>query len=143
MVLNRIIILLRKAAFFILIVVFFSCEKPLTGFINCSQCTSDEPITARIEIRLSSFTIPTVNIYEGYLEDSILYESFTTSTDKVTREVPLNKKYTLTACYRLDNKDYIVVNSVSPRVLYDEESCDEPCYYIYDKFVNLRLRYTE
>ena len=87
---------------------FFSCEKPLTGFINCSQCISDEPVTAKLEIRLSSFTIPTVNIYEGYLEDNILYESFTASTDKVIREVPLNKKYTMTAVYRLDNKVIIV-----------------------------------
>lgn len=126
-----------------MIVVFFSCEKPLTGFINCSQCTSDEPVTAVLEIRLSSYTISTVNIYEGYVEDNILYESFTSSADKVTREVPLNKKYSLTAVYYIDGKEYIVVNSVSPRVIYDEESCDEPCYYIYDKFVNLRLRYTE
>ncbi len=126
-----------------MIVVFFSCEKPLTGFINCSQCTSDEPVIAVLEIRLSSYTISTVNIYEGYIEDNILYESFTSSADKVTREVPLNKKYTLTAVYYMDGKEYIVVNSVSPRVIYDEESCDEPCYYIYDKFVNLRLRYTE
>lgn len=126
-----------------MIVVLFSCEKPLTGFINCSQCTSDEPVIAVLEIRLSSYTVPTVNIYEGYVEDSILYESFTSSADKVTREVPLNKKYTLTAVYYIDGKEYIVVNSVSPRVIYDEESCDEPCYYIYDKFVNLRLRYTE
>jgi len=126
-----------------MILVFFSCEKPLTGFINCSQCKSDEPVTANIEIRLSSYTQSIVNIYEGYLEDSILYETFTTSADKVTREVPLNKKYTLTAVYYMEGKEYIVVNSVSPGVLYDEESCDEPCYYIYDKFVDLRLRYTE
>ncbi len=125
-----------------MLVFFFSCEKPVTGFINCSQCRSYEPVKAVLKIKLGAdIQTATVNIYEGNLEDGILYESFITSSDNATREVPLNKKYTLTAVYSLD-AEYIVVNSVSPRVIYDEDSCDEPCYYIYDNVVNLRLKYT-
>ena len=85
----------------------------------------------------------TVNIYEGYLEDSVLFESFSTLSSTTTNlDVPVNKLYTITATYSREAK-YIVINSVTPRVLYDEASCDEPCYYVYDRKVDLRLKYTK
>ena len=132
--------IIRRTLVFITLVLFFSCEKPVAGIIDCSECTSDEPVTAILHIRLDA-QLTTVNIYEGNLEDSILYESITGPYGDITRIVPINKKYTLTAIYYLSAK-YIVVNSVTPHVLYDEESCDEPCYYVYDRVVDLRLKYT-
>jgi hypothetical protein len=133
---------LKNTLVFIILVVFFSCEKPVTGIIKCSECTSDEPVTAKLNIKLDKLpTFTTVNIYEGYLEDSVLFESFSTLSATITHNVPINKLYTITATYSSDAK-YIVINSVTPRVLYDEVSCDEPCYYVYDRKVDLRLKYT-
>ena len=142
MVLKCFKIRFRQALLFIILVVLFSCEKPVTGIIKCSECRLNEPVEATLNMRISSkYNAATINIYEGNLEDSILYESFVTAFENVTRIVPVNKKYTFTAVYSI-GAQYIVVNSVYPRVLYDEESCEEPCYYVYDKVVDLRLKYT-
>ncbi len=143
MVLKDFHIRFRQITLFIIMTILFSCEKPVTGIIKCSECKTDEPVTATLEIKIGYQNNPAVvSIYEGNLEDSILYESFFTFLDKVTRSVPVNKKYTLTAVYSLESQ-YIVVNSVYPRVLYDEVSCDVPCYVVYDKTVDLRLKYTK
>ncbi len=126
-----------------MLVFFFSCEKPGTEIIRCSECSSSEPVKVKIQIKLDKYTKTTVNIYEGNLEDSILYESITTEANTIYRVVSLNRKYTLTAMYSIRGNYYIVVNSITPRVLYDEDYCEEPCYYVYDKDVNLRLKYSK
>lgn len=124
--------------------VFFSCEKPGTGIINCSECKQEEPVTASIEIITVYMQNPAmINIYEGNLEDNILMDTFEAFSDRITRVVPVNRKYTVTADYNITGKSYIVVNSVYPRVLYDDESCDEPCYYVYDDMIDMRLKYTK
>jgi len=62
------------------------------------------------------------------------------STMPVPYFVSINKKYTITATYFFGAK-YTAVNSVTPRVRYSKDQCDDPCYYVYDKTVNLKLKY--
>jgi len=93
----------RNTLVFIILVVFFSCEKPGTRLIICSECISDEPVTAKLNIKLDKLpTYTIVNIYEGYLEDSVLYKSFSTISSNITQDVPVNKLYTITATYTKD-----------------------------------------
>lgn len=40
-----------------------------------------------------------------------------------------------------DGQKYITTGAARPKVRYDETSCDEPCYYVYDNVIDLRLRY--
>jgi hypothetical protein len=126
-----------------MLVLFFSCEKPGAGIIYCSECESTEPTHATLNIKLEkSYTYnTTVNIFEGNLEDNVLYKSISTVASNISQSVPLNRKYTVTATYNDMGNCYITVNSVTPRVLYDENYCDEPCYFIYDKDVDLTLKY--
>lgn len=134
-----------RILFITAMVVCFSCQEQ--GFIvKCSECTADEPIEAVLKIRLdvnyySSSTI--VRVYEGDLEDNIKYTTLSVdSSSPVTKvSVKLNRKYTVTATYSIQNEDYIAVDSATPRVRYDEEQCDNPCYYIYDRTLNLKLKY--
>jgi hypothetical protein len=134
-----------KILFITAMVVCFSCQEQ--GFIvKCSECTTEEPIEATLKISLdvnnySPATI--VRVYEGDLEDNIKYSTLNVDgSSSVTKiAVQLNKKYTVTATYTIQNVDYIVVDSATPRVRYDEEQCDNPCYYIYDRTVNLKLKY--
>jgi hypothetical protein len=143
MVLKAIHISFRKLLVFTVLVILFSCEKPITGILNCSECMAEEPVTVSLEIKVGYQNTPAeIYVYEGNLEDNILLESFFSTSDKVTRTVPVNKKYTVTAVYLLES-DYIAVNSVYPRVVFDDESCDEPCYYVYNNKVDLRLKYTK
>ncbi len=121
----------------------FSCEDQ-TFIITCSDCTADEPVTAELYADLDPeyFYGALVQIWEGNLEDSILNESFTSFSKVFTRDVPLNRKYTITATYYVKDDKYIAVDSATPRVKYDKSQCDNPCYYIYDRKCNLKLKYT-
>jgi hypothetical protein len=139
MVLRDYIKLIISIIAFSVLVLLFSCEKH--PIVNCSECEQEEPLKAKLEIRLENGYNTTVNIYEGNLEDSIIYISKFAGSNRVYEYVPLNRKYTITATYYDRGNYYIVINSVIPRVVYDEYSCEEPCYYVYDRKVNLRLKY--
>jgi len=140
---------------FIAFTLLFSCEsdegtlKDIT-FINCDECTADEPLRAEISIKLadpykfgSADDIILIDVYEGNLEDEVLFKSIQTSSDEISIILPVNKKYTITANYYINNITYIAVNSITPRVKYTESSCEAPCYYTVPKSINLKLKYTK
>jgi hypothetical protein len=135
---SRILILLT-------FVFFFSCEEQGL-FIKCSDCSAEEPLNTNLEIKLDLnknglYTL--VKIYEGNLEDSILYKSQSTNiTYSLKVPVSINKKYTVTATYYIHDNYYTTVDSATPRVKYEKDQCDDPCYFVYDKVVDLRLKYT-
>jgi hypothetical protein len=128
---------------FLIMVFLFSCEK--TGlFVDCSECQSQEPIAVNLTILLSTqYGLTYVDVYQGYLEDSVLFSSVTSNSAEINMIVPINKKYTLTAKYLSTGSVYVAVNSVTPRVKYAKNQCNDPCYYIYDDKVDLRLKYTK
>jgi hypothetical protein len=128
---------------FLIMVFLFSCKQ--TGLlVDCSECVSQEPIEAELRVQLSTqYGITYVDVYQGYLEDSVLFSSVNSYSAIINITVPINKKYTLTAKYLSTGSVYIAVNSVTPRVKYAKDQCDDPCYYIYDNEVDLRLKYTK
>lgn len=128
---------------FCTLVILFSCEEH--GFlVECAECKVEEPKNAELEIKLDNRGAygTLINIYEGNLEDSILLDTFIITTETFHNTVSLNKKYTITATYYFGAK-YTAVNSVTPRVRYNKDQCDDPCYYIYDRTVNLKVKYTK
>lgn len=133
---------LIKISVLFLLTTIFSCEKQPLVF-NCSDCTEQEPITADLVIKLdpSSIEIVNVKVYEGDIEDNILSRTISTSESEATVSVTLNKTYTLTAEYHVSGKTYIAVDSVTPGVKYDKDQCDNPCYFVYNKTINLRIKY--
>ena len=137
-----------KRVFFLIfnltLILVMSCEKGF--FVNCNECDSSEPydteLTADIDVNSQNGVI--VHVWEGKLEDGLLIDSaqiFSSSTFRKT--VPLNRNYTLTATYLINDKTYVVVNSTMPKVRYASSQCDDACYYVYDNDVNLRLKYTK
>jgi hypothetical protein len=136
---------IQKILFLLFIVELFSCEKQ--GLIvKCPDCTTDEPLKINLNVKLDEgySSSPTViNVYEGNLEDSVLYNSYQTTETQALIEVSLNKKYTITATYHIADDYYIAIDSATPRVRYDKTQCDNPCYFVYDKDINLRLKYTK
>jgi hypothetical protein len=127
---------------FLLMVMLFSCED-LTLVLDCSKCKTDEPSDAEIDIKIStSYNEVRINIYEGNLDDSILYKTITTNSSNSSCTLPLNKTYTFAAQYFTSYGDiYNVINSITPHVKYVEDQCDEPCYFVYNNTVNLKLKY--
>lgn len=131
-----------KILIFLFSVLLFSCEEQGL-IIKCPDCVKEEPLKYTLDIKLdmNNFGAPTeISIYEGNLEDSILFGTYNASGTHITILVPLNKKYTLTASYYVPDYYYTVVDSATPRVRYSKDQCDEPCYFVYDRFVNLKLK---
>lgn len=127
---------------FCLTILFFSCEKQ-DFFVRCSECTEDEPNNAELRIKLDNdqHTQTRINVYEGNIEDSILYKTFTTDMSQITISVIVNKEYTLEAIYHVYHETYIAIDKVRPQIRYDKTQCDNPCYYVYNKTANLKIKY--
>jgi len=132
------------ATVFAVIVLLFSCNDRIL-FVNCSECVTDEPLKADIKLKIEPETGNWVDIkvYRGVIEDSIIVDSFTTDSPDYTYSGELNTRYTFTAEYlfSVSGKRIIAVNSAWPRVRYEKKQCQNPCYYIYDNVVNLRIKY--
>lgn len=130
-----------KPVVFLLLTFCFSCENQ--GLIvDCSSCVSQEPTTANLEIRTREIGQPViVNVYRGELEDSVLVATLNASFGQTNMTADLNELITLTATYVVDGIKYIVVNSITPGLKYVKDQCDEPCYFVYNDKVDLRLKY--
>ena len=129
----------------IIFVLFFSCEDQGL-FVKCPDCTVDEPSKTNLNVKIdnSYYGYQTViNVYEGNLEDSVLYSSFEVTGDHTYINVSLNKKFTVTATYYIPSDYFIAIGSATPRVKFDKTKCDDPCYFVYDKDIDLRLKYTK
>ncbi len=128
----------------LILVTCFSCEEHGL-FVKCPDCTANEPDKAELVAKLDSdyYTGALIKIYEGNLEDSILFGTYTAYSKTFRHNVAINKKYTITATYYLQNDMYIAVDSATPRVKYDKEQCDEPCFFVYGRVCDLRLKYTK
>lgn len=124
-----------------ILVIFFSCEDE--GWVtDCSDCKTTEPDKAVLIINLTEVNTPvTVNVYEGELEDSVLYSSSLPLNSVYNISAGLNKKYTVTAIYNIDGNTYTAVDSGIPRLKFTETQCEEACYFIYDNEFNLRIKY--
>jgi hypothetical protein len=101
---------------FLILAISFSCEDQ-AFIVQCSDCTADEPVTAELYADLDPdyYYSCLIQIWEGNLEDSLLVDSYNSSSKTFTHEVTLNKT---------------------------KAQCDDPCYYLYDKKCDLRLKYT-
>ena len=146
MVLNE----MKKILLYIFIIfftVFFSCDE--TAFlVNCHDCYPDEPESATLVLKLDkNFSgglqpAAVVRIYLGNIEDKTVLNTFYVSHRNWEIDVALNRKYTITATYT-DNHGtkYTAVDTAYPRVKYEKNQCENPCYYVYDRFVNLTIKY--
>lgn len=120
-----------------------SCEK--NGLlINCDDCTQAEPLYTDLIVKLDIAyfgAFVQIDVYEGNLEDNVLYKTVDGSGTEFNISVTVNKKYTLLATYFRDGNYYKVVDSTIPNVRYASSRCSERCYFVYDKTVDLRMKY--
>jgi hypothetical protein len=130
--------------FLFALILLFSCEDSMY-VTNCDECEEEEPVTTTLAAELdpdySAGVV--VMLWEGRLEDNIRIDSTKSFSGTYNKKVSLNRTYTVTAIYIKGNKIYTSVDSTTPRIRYTEDMCDEPCYYVYDKQLDLRLKYTK
>lgn len=127
-----------------ILTILFSCEEQ-GWFIRCPDCILTEPAEAVLEAKIDPFNmsnfVTTIKIYEGNLEDSILIGTYQTYAEKFYHTVSLNKKYTITATYYSYGIYHTAVDSATPRVKYEKSLCENPCYFVYDRLLDLRIKY--
>lgn len=127
----------------LLMLTFGACEE---GYVTkCGECMPDGIGDVRLKIYVSQIVNSAVNvikIYEGPIEDGILLAELTVYGDYTEFTGMLYKDYTVSVEYTVNGKRYIAIDGARPKVRFDEDSCDEPCYYVYDNVVDLRLEYT-
>lgn len=135
----------KKYMFLLIIVLLFSCEDSKHN-TNCDDCLDYEPEETTLSAELDDPGISgiLIMVYEGRLEDNVVYDSIGVyHSGRYEKRVSLNRMYTVTATYFIKNKLYTVVNSTTPRVKYTETMCEEPCYFVYDRTMDLSLKYTK
>jgi hypothetical protein len=123
----------------------FSCEEgPIT---DCDKCNPDGISKPQLTIYIRNPDYepanPLVTIYEGAIEDSIVLDRINVneSYSYITYDAVLYKDYTATVEFFLNSVKYVSVGAACPKVRYDESTCGEPCYFLYDDVIDLRLRY--
>lgn len=127
------------------LLMLFSCEEG--GITDCDTCDPGGIYQPQltIYIRNSEYVPanPVVTIYEGAIKDSIVLSrmSVNESYSYITYDAVLYKDYTATLEFFLNSVKYVAIGAACPKVRFDESTCEEPCYYLYDNIIDLRLRY--
>jgi hypothetical protein len=107
----------------------------------------EEPVVVKIYVKVDPFNLsnrPTeIKVYEGNTEDSLLLRKFEAQNGPVEVYVYVNKKYSVTATYYDNGFIYTAIDSATPRLQFESERCDNPCYYVVENVVDLRIRYTK
>lgn len=128
-----------KIFLLVMLIFLFSCEDKIV-IVKCDDCMTDEPVKTDLRIKLESRNT-LITVYEGNIEDSIVYARKNYYGSNTTMQVTLNKKYTVTAIYETQGAQYIAIDAATPEVRYEKNKCDDPCYFIYDRDIDLRLKY--
>ncbi len=129
-----------------MVLITSSCEKQMLVLVRCNDCIKTEPTSAQLILKLYEdyviFNSIDINVYEGDNTDGPVILRFTGQPGGTRRiDVAINRTYTIEAIYVKDGRIYKVYNSARPRVKYSESDCDDPCYFIYNNKIDLRLRY--
>jgi hypothetical protein len=140
----------RKLSSIILVLLMMftlSCEDQIFPLVDCNNCLTQEPASAKITIRVISyakipyFTAITINVYEGDDTTGERIYWYSPTNETTTIDVALNRTYTIEAVYSLETYTYRAIDTARPTVKYTESECEEACWYVYDNKVNLRLKY--
>lgn len=129
----------------LVIMLVFSCEDSFVT--DCGKCYSGSDYSVVLSIVFRNPdrvpVDPVLTLYEGDISDSIII-SRTRIEDPYSymyHQAILYKDYSATLEFIYGGRKYVTTASACPKVRYDETTCDEPCYYVYDNILDMRLRY--
>jgi hypothetical protein len=134
-------------ALFVSMIPTISCYDQIFPLIDCENCLTEEPVLTQIRVEvlpsqnLQLFGGVIINVYEGDDTTGTKIHSYLPVDDNSTVDVAPNRTYTFEAIFKLDGRTYRTIDSARPAVKYSESECDEPCWYVYNNKVNLKLKY--
>jgi hypothetical protein len=121
-----------------------SCNLIDRLFVDCSNCYSDIPLYGEQSLRVSiddENPEVTITVYIGPWEKGNVEYIFTMIENEQKIVLRTDVHYTLIAEYTKNGRTYNVVNGSILKVQEDYDSCDEPCYYVSHRSVDLRLKF--
>jgi len=113
------------------------CEYP-----DYSNCNTTEPFMGVLKISLTNnenFPKNTLTLYDGYIEDDIIYDTFTINTDFRKIEVPINRRYSAKVMYISDTDTIIAVDGTKI-VKKSRVNCDSICWTVSGETLDLTLK---
>lgn len=120
-----------------------SCAIESITEFKCSECYTEEPshtwVDLNVTINAENPEVP-ITIYVGPPENEVIYSYDLANETPYKVKVENETAYTVKAEYRVDGRSRIVFNKIKTKIFYDYESCSEPCYWVSDKTVNLRIK---
>ncbi len=121
-----------------------SCQLIEIIAVDCNKCYTNFPdeeyITVEVTINEDNRIVPITVFYGPFENNNIAFETTITQREK-DLWLETDKHYTLRAEYIKNGRTYFVVNGAKLTTRKDTESCDEPCYYVTGKNVNLELKF--
>jgi hypothetical protein len=128
----------------LLMILCGSCnEKIYTGDVDCEECYTEEPENADLIIELTiSNRYPRVPIviYKGNVEDNQVIYVDTVDYSPVYAYVPVDRKYSVKAEYKKDDKTLFAVDGTKLSVKVVSNACEESCYVIDNEKLDARLK---
>jgi len=127
------------------LLLLLSCEEG--NITNCNYCYTSNDYDVVLHIRYRNLKNvpmnPVVTLYEGNISDSIILEKYyiTDPYSGIDYYAMLYKDYSATLEFTLGGRKYKTTAAACPKVRYDETTCEEPCWYVYDNIIDLRLRF--
>jgi len=135
--------------FILFIGILYSCEGwSETINVNCSECEPFEPEDGEIELNFSKdYIMDGVRfvVYEGEVEENkILLIDSSYSVKHYVTDLPLDKYYSVKAGYRTkDSIFYNVINGTTIKSKYIPESCNDECWIVIGKKIDLEIKYPD
>jgi len=135
-------------AFFLSILTFPFCTGwDVTSEEDCeypdySDCNTTEPFNVKLEISLTNnddFPENNLTLYDGYIEDGIIYDTFTVQSNYFEIEVPVNRRYSAKVMY-ISNSDTIIAVDGTKIVKNSKVNCDSICWTVSGKTLDLTLK---
>lgn len=129
----------------VILTLIVSCEDSFVS--DCSECYPEGVPRAQLKILYRNPDYvpvnPKVTLYEGAVEEGIMIRQYIIEEAVSFIEVDaiLYKDYSATLEFNLDGQKYITTAGACPKAGFDKNSCEEPCYFVYDNVLDLRLRY--
>ncbi len=127
----------------------FSCNPEEWGFPDCSECYTNEPAMAEINVKVTinnvnNFVV--LNFYSGRIEEEILILTDTARTGSFRTVLPVNEYYTVTATYYggIPDRTYYNITAIDGNFVRTEKvraRCDQPCWIVRGNNFNVKLKY--
>ncbi|MBN2176019.1 MAG: hypothetical protein JW731_17950 [Bacteroidales bacterium] len=113
------------------------------GEFNCDECFQEKPewgsLIVYVTLNDENPKVPLV-VYIGNIEDGNIDWYDTADTREYYVPVRPDKYYSVRAEYRQGSKTIYAVDGDKFKLKYNNDGCDEPCYYFKGGYYDLQLK---